>query len=522
MFPSVFNLWGLGALSIVITCCVYLLVPYFYDPYGIRKYPGPFLAKFSYAWILWIGITRKRSQKIHEAHEKYGINMCSPKIVSHEISFSNPAAYSDIHSFNGKVTKSNFYDAFASIGLKNVFTARSKSDHVQKRKLLHSMFTPQVTRDFTPRTSSIISQLLNEWESHYVSSQDKDVWFDCVPWISFLAFDLIGEFVFGEPFGMIPSGSDSVTVPEDWRLPMASDKSTNVENYPAHEASLTHIVSARETYNYFVGFLPPWWKPVGRRVLRKQAEAAEEFSRFVAQRLVHRLSNTIPQSKAPPDLVGRFLSKSEAENEPEALVAELITILVAGSDTTKNSLIAAIYYIGQSKTIQHDLQAELDVHMTSPLPGFADIEALPFLGACIYETLRLYSPVGIGLPRTVPQPGLRVCGEWFPCGTTVGVPIYTVHRNEALWGEHPEEFRPGRWLQDEAVGKMEGALKAFSDGPTKCIGQHLALAQLRIMIAAIFRRFDVILEHPESPLHVEDWFVRRAKECRIGLRSRLG
>ncbi|KAJ7300834.1 cytochrome P450 monooxygenase pc-bph, partial [Mycena albidolilacea] len=481
------------------------LVPYLHDPYGIRKYPGPFSAKFSYAWILWVGITGRRSQRIHDAHNKYGPII---RISPCEVSFSDPAVYPVIHSFNSKVTKSNFYDLFGAIGSRNVFTTRSKTDHGQKRRLLHPLFTAQVAREFTPRASTIMAQLIDRWESRYISSEAGFIWFDCVPWITLLAFDSIGEFIFGESFGMIESGSDSVTVPKDFVI----GKATDVEHYPAQTISLTHIVSMRERYNYPLGLLPKWWRPIGLRVLRKEAQAAKIFSVFVAHRLAERLSTTAAQSENARDL----------EFRPESLIAELITILVAGSDTTRNSLIAALYYLAQSPNAQRDLQAELDSHMTSCAPSYTDIEVLPCLNACLNETLRLYSPVGLGLPRTVPHPGMCISGAWLAGGTTVGVPIYTVHRNAALWGEHPEEFRPGRWLQGDGVqARLDAdALRAFSDGPMRCIGKHLALAQLRVMIAAIFKRFDVFLEVPESPLHIEEWFVRKATECRIGLRRR--
>ncbi|KAJ7196196.1 cytochrome P450 [Mycena pura] len=520
MLLPYFDLWGPG-VGVVVACSLYVLVLYFYDSYGIRKYPGPFTAKFSYAWIIWVGITGRRSQKIHDAHNRYGPII---RISPCEISFSDPAVYPVIHSFNSKAAKSSFYDSFGAIGLRNVFTTRSKTDHGQKRRLLQSLFTVQVAREFTPRTSSIMTRLIDKWESRYISSKTGFIWFDCAPWITLLAFDFIGEFIFGESFGMIESGLDSVTVPNDLQFPFVIGKATDVQHCQVQTMSLTHLVSMRERYNYPLGLLPKWWRPVGRRVLRKEVQAAKTFSAFVAYRFAQRLSTTAPHSQDTRDLVGRFLHKSKVQNEefkPESLVADLITILVAGSDTTRNSLIAALHYLAKSQNAQHDLQAELDSHMISHVTNYTDIEGLPYLNACLNETLRLYSPVGIGLPRTVPHPGMSISGAWVAGGTTVGVPIYTVHRNEALWGEHPEEFRPGRWLQgDGAQGLDADALKAFSDGPMRCIGRHLALAQLRVMIASIFIRFDVALEDPENPLHIEEWFVRKATKCRIGLRRR--
>ncbi|KAJ7149949.1 cytochrome P450 monooxygenase pc-bph [Mycena filopes] len=499
----------------LLACCIYPLLSYLWDPYGIRKYPGPLLAKFTYAWLLWVGITRRRSEIIHEVHRKYGpIVRISPS----EISFSQPTAHSDIYSFNTKVTKSGFYDSFASIGLKNVFTTRSKTEHGQKRKLLHHLFTPHISREFTLRTAEIMATLLDQWETRYAS---ENTWFDCVPWISLLAFDEMADFIFGETFGMIQSASDSVPVPRDWRSALTLQGLR--ERNTMRTIALHDVVFQREEYNYFVGLLPPWLKAFGRFILRRQAEASRAFSSFVADRVIERVQSNSADAN---DLVGRFLHKAASQDESfpmESLIAELITILVAGSDTTKNSVIAAIYYITSSSDVQSCLQDELDLHMSGTTPVFSEIEDLPFLGACLHETLRLFSPVAIGLPRTVPESGLSISGEHFNGGTTVGAPIYTIHRDAAAWGADAEEFRPGRWLtsdSDASVGKFTEAFKPFSDGSRGCIGKLLALAQLRVIIAAIFKRFDVSLEDPTRPLHVEDWFVRRAMECRIRVRPR--
>ncbi|KAJ7096819.1 cytochrome P450 [Mycena epipterygia] len=502
--------WTLGSIFTLAAAIILagLLFPYFRDPYRIRKYPGPVLAKFTYAWLLWAGITRRRSQIIHEMHKKYGpIIRISPS----EISFSSPVAHSEIYSFNSQVTKSAFYNAFASIGLTNVFTARSKSEHGQKRKLLHPLFTGQVARQFSLRTSLIISSLLDDWATRY-ASEDGSKWFDCAPWISFLAFDEMGDFIFGEPFGMVASVSDSVAAPRNAQ--MALSQSDPSKEYPLETISLADIVSKRETYNYFVGVLPPWWKGFGRRILRRQVEASSIFSGTISAESKNPSTSSFCSSAA---YLTEFWKRETFRRE--SLISELITILVAGSDTTRNSLIAAVYYLAKSPEAQSSLQRELDAHMTSATTGVSEIEELPFLGACLNETLRLYSPVPIGLPRTVPKAGMRICGETFVSGTTVGAPIYTIHRDESVWGDAPEEFRPERWLEENAKTNIN-AFKPFSDGPASCIGKTLALVQLRVMIAAIFKRFDVFLEHSESPLHIEDWFVRRAIECRIGIRLR--
>nr|GAT53640.1 cytochrome P450 [Mycena chlorophos] len=494
------------------------IVPFLRDPYQLRKYPGPILAKFSYGWNLWAGLTGRRTQIIHEAHQKYGPVV---RISPSEISFSDSAAYEEIHSFSAKLAKSNFYDSFASqaIALRSLFATRSKTDHGQKRKMLHSLFTAEVSRDFAAPTISIASLLLEEWDSRYVC---ESVSFDCVPWITFLSFDLVGAFAFGSSFQMLQSRSDLVDAPVDWKasIEQLGNIGPSLQKYPLHRISLGNTIAEREAQNYFVGLTPPHWRGLMRRILRGPVHASLEYSGFVAEKVLQRIRTAA--SDQDRDLIGRFMAKAEAQKEPvqaNALTAELLTILVAGSDTSRNTLLAAIYYIAHDPAVQQKLQTELDLHFQASNPA---IESLPYLGACLDETLRLFSATHMGLPRTVPEGGLVVRGLPLIAGTTVGVPIYTIHRDMDIWGADAEEFQPARWLEagDDQRAPLAIAFKPFSDGPASCIGKSLALLQLRLLLALIFQRYEIRLEEPDKPLAVEDWFVRRITSLRISLHRR--
>ncbi|CAK5268918.1 unnamed protein product [Mycena citricolor] len=510
-----------GILAILLSAgAVYPLVTYFRDPYGLRRFPGPFLAKFSYAWVLCVGLTRRRATIIHEMHKRYGPIV---RVSPHELSFSDPAAYAIVHSFNTRLPKSSFYQAFATIGLTNVFTSQSKSEHGQKRRLLHPLFTAQVSREFAPKTAELMNTLLGQWETRYTSNDAEYTWFDCVPWVTLLSFDQVSSFVFGDAFGMVSSSSDDVKVSADWRAALYNTQTASSKESQAENASLTDLVTEREAYNYLAGLAPAWLKSFARKVLWKQVRSSLVFSGFVAQKVYARLGAAISDPEEPTDLVGRFLKRTQSQKETfraETLIAELITIVVAGSDTSRNTLIAAIYYLAQHPNLQRQLHEELDARL-GPEYDSLDVEDLPFLGAVLNETLRMHSPVGIGLPRTVTEPGLTVCGEFIAAGTTVGVPIYTIHRDHGIWGSDASEFRPDRWLEaEDTTAKYSDAFKPFSDGPAGCIGKTLALLQLRVMIAAVFTKFEVVLEDPRSELKTEDWFVRRVTECRIGVRRR--
>ena len=94
---------------------------------------------------------------------------------------------------------------------------------------------------------------------------------------------------------------------------------------------------------------------------------------------------------------------------------------------------------------------------------------------------------------------MTILGKYFPPGTVLSVPTYSIHRDKEIWGEDVESFRPERWVEggDGDVSLMQKAFNPFSFGPRSCVGRNLANMDLRIFIATVFRRYDVVLENPE-------------------------
>ena len=89
---------------------------------------------------------------------------------------------------------------------------------------------------------------------------------------------------------------------------------------------------------------------------------------------------------------------------------------------------------------------------------------LPYLNAVIKEGLRIHSTSGIGLPRVVPEGGMKIQNRFFEQGTVLSVPSYTIHRDVEVWGEDASVFRPERWFE-RADDAMQTAFNPFSYGP---------------------------------------------------------
>ena len=154
--------------------------------------------------------------------------------------------------------------------------------------------------------------------------------------------------------------------------------------------------------------------------------------------------------------------------------------LLAGIDTTADTLLFLIWSLSLPKhrafqTRLRDEVSKLPVNPSFGVPSPRDAEQLPFLGALIKETLRLYSPLPATEPRCSPVDTV-IDGYVIPAGTVVGMSPYCLHRNSAVFPE-PLLFDPLRWLGGPRDTGLDTSkwFWAFSSGGRMCIGYILLL-----------------------------------------------
>ena len=204
--------------------------------------------------------------------------------------------------------------------------------------------------------------------------------------------------------------------------------------------------------------------------------------------------------------------------------AEALTQLIAGSDTTGNTITHLIDMLIRHPEKYKKLQEELDRQYPSPLPKdhvamFEDCKDLPFTQAVIYETLRLRTTVSVGLPRVVPAGGATVCGQHFKAGTVLSTPTYTTHRDTRVWGTNALEFEPERWI-GQSKAELEKAFLGFSYGPRACIGRNVAFMELKKTVATLFRRFEYRHVYPETDTYIREGFHLKCQELPVFISRR--
>lgn len=178
-----------------------------------------------------------------------------------------------------------------------------------------------------------------------------------------------------------------------------------------------------------------------------------------------------------------------------------------GTDTAGTALASTFYYLTQHPAIL----ARVTQEVRSTFPDLESIVSGPlmqkmtYLRACLEEAMRLSPPIPTILPREVLAGGLHIDQHFFPAGTIIGVPIYTLHHNSDYFS-NPFNFQPERWLlhhdSENQQGEGEGvtaerlalqkrAFMAFSTGPRVCPGRSLAFMELELGLARILWLYNI-------------------------------
>lgn len=161
---------------------------------------------------------------------------------------------------------------------------------------------------------------------------------------------------------------------------------------------------------------------------------------------------------------------------------EVLTLLLAGHETTALALGYALWLLADHPEIQDRLHQEVDA--LPSLTDHHDLDKLPLTRAVVLESMRLYPPAWlIGRELTAPT---TFAGREFKTGAQLLIPIWLLHR-DPRWFPEPTRFHPDRWLDGTATVAPKGAYLPFGGGPRVCIGQHFAMVEATLALAGLAR-----------------------------------
>lgn len=254
----------------------------------------------------------------------------------------------------------------------------------------------------------------------------------------------------------------------------------DVAEVRAAAATLTDHFDSR--FNSLRFFLPDALPTPGNRRMRA---AVEQLDRIVYRLIAARRA----AGTRGDDAISMLLEASEAERHPmtdRELRDEVMTLFMAGHETTAVALTWCLYLLARNPAVETVLEAEFADVLGGRSPSVSDLPRLPFTGAVVYETLRLYPPA-YALSREAIVP-TSIGSRPLPKGGIAFISVWAAHRRPEAF-EEPEAFRPERWLDGLARRLPRGAYIPFSEGPRKCIGAAFAMQEMILVLAAITQRY---------------------------------
>jgi enediyne biosynthesis protein E7 len=204
------------------------------------------------------------------------------------------------------------------------------------------------------------------------------------------------------------------------------------------------------------------------------------------------------------DFVGMLMNARDKESgEPmseRALIDEIMTLVVAGHETTASGLNWTWYLISQYPQVESRLHAEIDASTVLQAPSLDQMEALPYTRQVIDEALRLYPPGWLLSRRTIEADVLS--GYDIPAATDVLLPLYLLHRHPRYW-QDPDVFWPDRFAPEHEADRPRFAYMPFAAGPRHCIGETLAVYEMLMHLYTMARRFRLVYLPDDKPLQLE-------------------
>ncbi|RIA91560.1 cytochrome P450 [Glomus cerebriforme] len=386
-----------------------------------------------------------------------------------------------------------------------------------------------LTPSFTNETLNKGHQLFYEMENYW-KEIGPDTPIDYSAWMHRFTNDMIVVLTTGERIYSLPSYFNTI-----------SEKKTDIPSAP-FEDSEEFIKSIRMFMlgNAFIILTPaiirhylPYFRQRQDEVFKNRDYLFNKLDQIIKTRrkeieetpldvpLSHDMLTSFITANTPRDI--NKTRKAEKEflrpMTDEEIRGNMRDAIVAGTETTANTLSFIAYYLGHNPEIKEKLLQELyrvfGDDMTRPVTH-EDLDKLEYTEAVIYEISRL-SPAVIMMVRNSSGPG-EVAGYNWPAGTTFHIYLEAINKNKAHW-EDPEKADPERFLKKDEK-RHKNAFNMWGGGMRICPGRKLAMIELKLLIALVYRKYDVELVDMNAPLKTRSTIINYCQELMVKIKPR--
>ncbi|ORX68652.1 cytochrome P450 [Linderina pennispora] len=454
-------LWTVALLAASVYL-VQLVHTAFFSP--LAQVPGPLLNKFSNLPLKYHVIRGQYHSYTSALHAKYGEIV---RIGYNHVSLSNTSDARLVlatHAF----LKGPMYEKGHLIEANTFSTIDPEENKIRRRQIgsAFAMHTMRAVEDTVVDAGA--NSLISVWDAE-ISKQGGAAKVNYFYSFHRMGYDVIGAIGFGESFNILKTGNTDVI---DWMQ------------------DTVHLKSFRSLSPMLVKI--PWLF----------SKLKHSHSQMVATTLgrVEMRKRLIKEAGAPPrvDVLQKFIDAEDPVTGDKLtlrqLQSEVALMLVAGTDTTSNTITYAIVHLLHNPSIYKRVTEEVRSTFpdSSQVISFEDAKAkLSYLSAVIYETMRINPSVSGMLPRSAPAKGATIQGYNIPHDTQICVSIAACHRNPHTW-KNPDVFDPERFLGPDSAERVKDIL-VFSSGVRVCIGRNLAWLEIYTVLANILRKYDFSL-----------------------------
>ena len=404
-------------------------------------------------WLQLINWIADPLKYLEQSVKRYGDTFTIRLGLRTFVILSHPQAIQEVLTAPSSQFKSGASDLSRPLLGENSILLLDGKPHQRQRKLLIPPFHGERINSYSKLICDITEQVASQWvigKGFTALSAMQDI-----------TIQVIMEGVFGLGEG-----------PRYQKLKPLLTAMLDVTGSPLRSSMLFFKFLQRD-----LGAWSPWGKMVRRR-----------------QQIYNLLQEEINQRREQPELMGNdilsLMMSARDENgelmSDQELQDQLLTLLIAGHETTASTLAWAFYWIHRLPTVRQKLLEEIDSLGDNPDP--MAIAKLPYLTAVAYETLRIYPVVFVIFTRITKSP-ITIMGHHYQANTILAACPYLTHRREDLYPES-EKFKPERFLE-----RQYSAYEyfPFGGGNRRCIGATLAMLEMKLVLAKVLSGYHLAL-----------------------------
>jgi cytochrome P450 len=355
-----------------------------------------------------------------------------------------------LRTLSPQIVKDKFYTLMRYRFLGNGLLTSGGDYWKKQRKLAQPAFQPKNIHNYAEIMVRLTDKALKTWKD----GEERDIHLDMMA----ITLDIVAKTLFDAD--------------------VADDAKVVAESL---EVAMEHFSGS------LVLLFIPYFLPLkSNQHLRRAVQRLDDIMyRIIKERRANNVDNG--------DLLSRLMNARDDDGSgmtDKQMRDELITLFLAGHETTALTLTYTLYLLSQNPEVEAKLVEELNTVLGGRLPGLEDVPKLTYTDWVVREGMRLYPPAWAIGRETTKEFDLH--GYRIRKGAQIVISMYMMQR-DPRWFTDPNSFKPERWANDFAKTLPRCAYMPFGEGPRICIGQYFAMMEAVLLLSSIVQRYHLEL-----------------------------